>query len=65
MKIEIDGSPYATDYYYRGNYYKNEIEFSFEIIDRDMEDIIINWVDEIPKDNLNVEQEIIKQYQER
>lgn len=77
MKINIDNKPYATDLWFSGEITVDvgdeqeyrEKSYEFTLFDGENENIsgnlFITWISETPNNNEEIEQQIIKQYQER
>lgn len=64
MNIEIDKSPFSTDYWYSGKIYQNEIEYEFTLLNGDNLDSI-TWINETPDNSEKLEKEIIEQFKSR
>lgn len=60
-EIFIEGSPFATDYYYRGNYGN----YKFIVADRDSEETTIEWEGKIPENYEEIEALILEEFQNR
>ena len=53
MKININSNPYATDFYYKGQYTdKHNKVFNFELANRDSEGNTIYWFEGEPTDDI-------------
>lgn len=66
-QITIEGSPYATDYWYRGEYIDNKgKKYQFDISNPEAGDTEVIWDGEGPKDELGeIRQSILSQFFEK